>query len=127
MDFSEIFPASRSGQTKRYATRLVAWTVKTGICWVWNEKKIGATAIITPPSQPKEKNGKQSEKKAQKEGEERTRTQSPGNSAIHPFTPIKRKKKKGKEKEAKTGKRGLEPAHLASYCCKQCTLLIPLL
>ena len=67
MDFSEIFPASRSGQTKRYATRLVAWTVKTGICWVWNEKKIGATAIITPPLNQK----KRTENKAKKKNKKR--------------------------------------------------------
>ena len=109
MDFSEIFPASRSGQTKRYATRLVAWTVKTGICWVWNEKKIGATAIITPPSQPKEKNGKQSEKKHKKR-EKRGLEPSHLETVLFTHSPqSKEKRKKEKKKKQKQGREGSNP------------------
>ena len=100
MDFSEIFPASRSGQTKRYATRLVAWTVKTGICWVWNEKKIGATAIITPPLNQKKRTENKA-KKSTKRGRREDSNPVTWKQCYSPIHPNQKKKEKRKRKRSK--------------------------
>ena len=109
MDFSEIFPPSRSGQTKRYATRLVAWTVKTGICWVWNEKKIGATAIITPPLNQKKRTENKAKKKNKKR-EKRGLEPSHLETVLFTHSPqSKEKRKKEKKKKQKQGREGSNP------------------
>ena len=91
-------------------------------------RRIGAAAIINALKHPKKKNEKQSEKKkALNEGREGSNpliwspTDAVNSKLLkHPSThsPTQKKKKKI-EQNTKTGKRGLEPAHLASYCCKQ--------
>ena len=85
-----------------------------------------------PLTHSKKQNGKQSEKstKREKRGLEPTDPESYcccdstllkcTHEPTHP--PKKRtkeKRKKSKKFKKKTGRRGLELAHLASYCCKQ--------
>ena len=92
-------------------------------------RRIGAAAIINRLHLPKNKERKTERQKSTEGGEREgpnpliwspiaavnstTFTQEPLNPITHP----KKNIKKAGGKDAKTAKRGLEPAHLTSYCC----------
>ena len=95
-------------------------------------RRTGAAAITNPPHPPKEKNGKQSEKNTKRGKIEGLNPLSWSPTAAvtstlfkHPlaYSPTRKRTKKtttkSNIKNTKTAKRGLEPAHLTSYCCEE--------
>ena len=98
----------------------------------FKNKRIGAAAIIDPSSTPK-KERKTKRKKAQNQRREGLNSVIWSPTAVVSSTmlknqlthsPTQKKNEKKQKKTQKTRKRGLEPAHLASYSCKQYKYII---
>ena len=118
MDINGNFRAQRSDPPKRYATRLVTWKAKNryqvNFGYGVKNRRIGAAATINPPHPPKEKNGKQSEKKSTQKREGSSQViwspTAAANSTIvkHPLThsPTQKRKKKSEKSARKQGRKG---------------------
>ena len=109
--------SSRCSRRQRYQVSLLP--LPYGV----TNRRIGAAATINLPHPLKKKEHITNRKKTRKEGREGPNPLICCKSRLlkHPSThsPTQKKTKKKRKKSTKTGKRGLEPAHLASYCCKQ--------